>query len=186
MACFLPFVSPSLLGALASASLELTLSFSQDVKMMRHRDEDCRGNHATGVRNRMSLPGPTRTEGPAQAIAARARGTECCDAEQPSDEPQAATQSELRGSILGADMRLLAKERIMMRKIEIWSGRHSSDNGSLFSRGPLRALFSRIRSCCAKDGASTSSLVAVPVSLLAGDGIRWGGSRNEKASFNLR
>ena len=76
---------------------------------------------------------------------------------QPSDEQQAATQAELRSSHVRADMRLLAKERIMMRKVAIWSGRRSSDSGSLFSRGPLPALFSRIRSCCVEDGLSTGS-----------------------------
>lgn len=74
----------------------------------------------------------------------------------------------------------------MMRKIAIWSGRRSSDSDSLFSRGACVRYFHAYAHAALRMGRQPVPLVAVPVSLLAGDGIRWGGSRNEKASFNLR
>jgi hypothetical protein len=40
----------------------------------------------------------------------------------------------------GADMRFLAKERIIMRKVAISGGRQSSDSGSPFAARPLRFI----------------------------------------------
>jgi hypothetical protein len=54
--------------------------------------------------------------------------------------------------------------------------RASLDSALLFSKGPCVRYAHVERSC----------RIEMPVSLLAGDGTRWGGSRNEKASFNLR